>query len=110
MFYNKFNFLAIKPLFQNVTVFLSYESTNYECASGTFKCQKDEFCINVKYVCDGFFDCFDRTDEIGCSSLETINSTNRFQCSDKSFFIGLQLVCDFIPDCPDKSDEKDCCK
>lgn len=41
----------------------------YTCSTGAIKCVIDEFCINVKHVCDGFNDCFDKSDEENCTEL-----------------------------------------
>lgn len=66
---------------------------------------QDLFCINIKYLCDGFYDCYDKSDEMNCPENSTLN---RFLCNDHSQLIGTQLVCDFIKDCKDGSDEIDC--
>lgn len=78
----------------------TYNITSY------FKCSKDNFFINWKYVCDGHVDCFDGSDEGNCSSFHE----NVFSCSDGREKISLKLVCDFIFDCQDASDEKHCGK
>lgn len=73
---------------------------------GKFECIFDKFFINVKHVCDGYFDCFDKSDEKNCTNFKE----SSFLCHDKKQYIGIQLVCDFVQDCHDNSDELNCCK
>lgn len=102
--------LKIKFIAQSVTLKNSImkltqpKNDNSLKTDGEFKCLKDGFFINLKYVCDGFFDCFDKSDEKNCSK----SNDSYFLCHDKSKLIGIQLVCDFVYDCPDDSDELHC--
>lgn len=36
------------------------------CAEGQFHCRNSNECLSVTKVCDGSFDCLDRSDEAGC--------------------------------------------
>lgn len=67
----------------------------------TFECKHDKFCIGIKFVCDGVFDCFDKSDEEDCPISYV------FKCENKNS-ISINQVCDFEDDCGDSSDEKDC--
>ena len=64
-----------------------------------FRCRSGQ-CINLEYVCDGFFHCVDHTDENHCSDKCRFG----FSCSDSSCVL-LSVKDDLIPDCNDKSDE-----
>ena len=58
-------------LSRNSTVLCVYEtgaSQLISCPLGTFECS-DKVCISDIYVCDGFHDCSNGTDETGCSYL-----------------------------------------
>lgn len=96
--------------FQLFPVFESLTDKKIKHNNGMFKCIINKHFINIKYTCDGFYDCFDHSDEENCSMSDRENKTDKFQCFDKSMSVGLQLVCDFITDCPDGSDEINCGK
>ncbi|CAL8248740.1 unnamed protein product [Lota lota] len=66
----------------------------FPCASGT--------CIAKALHCDGWNDCGDRSDEIGCKC-----DTDQFAC-DNGMCKPNYWVCDRVNDCGDNSDEKHC--
>ena len=49
-----------------ISVYGPYVSAS-TCRPGYFTCMSSEGCIPMKRVCDGHFDCVDRTDEAGCT-------------------------------------------
>ncbi|CAD5126200.1 DgyrCDS14371 [Dimorphilus gyrociliatus] len=68
----------------------------------SFKCEIDEFFINVKYKCDGQNDCFDGSDESNCPVIHYYN------CDNDTKRITVGQICDNIRDCKDNFDEKNC--
>lgn len=77
------------------------------CPNNTFQCHKNHRCIQKKYVCDGYNDCGDASDErlapAGPCVVKTCNST-QFKC-DVNNCIDKSWVCDGHNDCEDASDE-----
>lgn len=69
-----------------------------------FQCKKDKYCIHKKHTCDGYYDCFDKSDEFNCS----IKFIDRFFCLNTKEEIAIHLVCDYVNDCSDRSDELFC--
>lgn len=69
-----------------------------------FKCDANR-CISKKYVCDGYLDCKDQSDEINCP-----------QCDNKGVYCGgdkcisSRQICDGNLDCPYGQDERNCRK
>ncbi|CAJ0573858.1 unnamed protein product, partial [Mesorhabditis spiculigera] len=61
-------------------------------------------CIPKSYICDGFPDCRDATDERGCSNRDC--STWEFRC-DSGQCIPRNWTCNGISDCADRTDEAD---
>lgn len=74
------------------------------CKANFFQCKNDHFCVSMRYVCDGIFDCYDKTDEENCQN----DMVDKFLCDDDTRSIHYTLVCDGIPDCQDKTDEIPC--
>ncbi|XP_022109477.1 uncharacterized protein LOC110989414 [Acanthaster planci] len=72
------------------------EDTGHACASGE--------CISRSHVCDGYIDCPDYSDEIGCS----ICSGDEFLCLSESRCVHETSLCDTVSDCADGSDEEVC--
>lgn len=72
------------------------------CPYGTFLCVFDQFCVSIINVCNGKYECFDKTDELSCN-----NTQNVFICQNGDR-INVLNVCDTIFDCTDKSDETFC--
>ena len=42
------------------------------CSKDEFSCNKGTKCISKNLVCDGSFDCFDKTDEANCTTSEFV--------------------------------------
>lgn len=66
--------------------------------SETFACEDASADIEARWVCDGEYDCVDRSDERDCDF---------FECSDGSK-ISADYACDGDEDCGDGSDEEGC--
>ncbi|CAD5126552.1 DgyrCDS14650 [Dimorphilus gyrociliatus] len=73
-----------------------------KCPNWLFTCQSSKYCINYLNVCDGSYECWDKSDENNCQKA---NFT--FKCNDKTE-LQLNFVCNYIKDCPDGSDEWYC--
>ena len=77
----------------------------YACAA--------QICILTSYVCDGVFDCPDRSDELDCDHVWN-TSTTSMECVDLYYHCRLgrciprDFQCDKKADCDDASDELDC--
>ncbi|KAL5007269.1 hypothetical protein ScPMuIL_016075 [Solemya velum] len=75
------------------------------CEDGMFACDMGT-CIDRNYLCDGFCDCIDQSDEENCT-MEFTCAPDEFRCLD-GHCISKSCVCDGEPDCADHSDEDDC--
>ncbi len=71
------------------------------CESQEFTCQDGSGTIPAEWICDGYDDCTDGSDEIGCGSQV-------FECESGSETIPGYWVCDGGEDCWDGSDERNC--
>lgn len=85
------NVKALQDLEACVAALTCEERTNEE---PTFVCD-DGTVIRMSFRCDGFYDCYDLTDETAC---------NVFPCADGAE-VESAKVCDGAPDCADASDE-----
>ena len=97
-------------------------STPQPCAHNDFRCANNERCISRSFVCDGFDNCGDYSDEWACSTASP--TTPASKCPPSITFRGrvfgvvscatirkciLSLqVCDGRNDCGDFSDESTC--
>ncbi|KAK6049942.1 Low-density lipoprotein receptor domain class A, partial [Cooperia oncophora] len=90
------------------------------CGPGEFQCSKDSpvpafkaahhSCIPSRWVCDGEFDCEDRSDERNCPDVKC--NENQFTCSefDGQFKLCIpkSWQCDGQKDCASGADEENC--
>ncbi|UYV67717.1 HSPG2 [Cordylochernes scorpioides] len=76
----------------------------WACRTDEATCKNGE-CILKAYVCDGDYDCTDRSDESSCSSQ--LCEPNEFQCDNQKCVLKVWR-CDGENDCGDHSDEKSC--
>lgn len=83
---------------QNVMI----ASANPKCEG--FKCDNNR-CIPQDYVCDGYLDCMDHSDEKNC----TMCDTDEIYCGNGKC-VTFDHVCNGIMDCPYGQDEKNCSK
>ena len=69
----------------------------------SFRCDRNTNCISLERVCNGHYDCEDKTDEIQCSP-PPCNTTTHFHCADGSC-INKDQLCDGVDDCASAEDE-----
>ncbi|KAH3769494.1 hypothetical protein DPMN_170762, partial [Dreissena polymorpha] len=83
--------------------FYSVNDTIANCSNGFFSCDNGR-CLDIIRLCDGVLDCYDRSDEHGCSCTGDLVSCSRLydQC------IPASQVCNGFASCKDGSDEKGC--
>ncbi|XP_074605062.1 low-density lipoprotein receptor-related protein 2-like isoform X2 [Brevipalpus obovatus] len=74
------------------------------CKNNEVRCADGEKCIFHEWICDGHFDCNDRSDESNCTE---VCGEGSFRCKDSKCIPG-HWRCDGNNDCPDRSDELDC--
>ncbi|KAK4295458.1 hypothetical protein Pmani_031978 [Petrolisthes manimaculis] len=70
-----------------------------------FNCSNGVYCVSVLWLCDGDFDCLDRSDEANCT--KNMCKATDHRCGDGHCIYG-NWVCDGEPDCSDESDERSC--
>lgn len=75
------------------------------CLADEKSCRNGE-CVKLAYVCDGEYDCRDRSDEEGCPPPKPCEP-NEFQCDNRRC-VQKMWLCDGDDDCGDGSDERDC--
>ncbi|XP_070575721.1 uncharacterized protein [Ptychodera flava] len=82
-----------------------------DCLEGDFRCMNSG-CIKSYLRCDGYDNCRDRSDEMGCTYGNCSNG--KMKCmsgSDMGVCIDLEYRCDRVVDCYDGEDENQCvCK
>ncbi|XP_056018072.1 atrial natriuretic peptide-converting enzyme-like isoform X2 [Ostrea edulis] len=77
-----------------------------ECQPNQISCDTDR-CIDVSFLCDGYSDCEDTTDEAQCASC----STAEYKCNPASnLCIQKSQVCNGISDCYEELEEAECIK
>ena len=93
-----------------VFIIFNSDGMHYTCSSG--------MCIVTAYICDGYADCYDKSDELACNV--SLTSQNETESMNTSHCVGLYYMCpsgECIPidrrcdhryDCQDGSDEV-CC-
>uniref|UniRef100_A0A1A8HQN9 Low-density lipoprotein receptor class A domain-containing protein 3 n=3 Tax=Nothobranchius TaxID=28779 RepID=A0A1A8HQN9_NOTKU len=74
---------------------------------GNFMCG-DGKCIPGSWQCDGFHNCFDKSDERGCPKVKSKCAPTFFACSNGIHCIIGRFRCNGFSDCPDGSDEENC--
>ena len=111
----KYNLLLRKPMiYRNVC----NTNSHYACDQGT--------CILHTYICDGIYDCYDKSDEKNCTAILQRNECSysmgrcepdlsTYSVSDELFYkcasgehVPLALRCDHHAHCEDNSDEDHC--
>jgi len=76
---------------------------------GYFMCNASRECVQLHVVCDGFPDCGDSSDEIGCNTtMITCVPETEYQCPGEYKCIPRHWICDGDEDCQDGSDESNC--
>jgi very low-density lipoprotein receptor len=83
-----------------------------------FECRSNKKCIPLKWQCDGFGDCADKSDEANCSQNNQITTTfkpkvqvdceDEFRCNSGEC-IPFSKVCNKKKHCKDGSDEGGLC-
>ncbi len=76
----------------------------FECIWDTFKCP-DSYCIKLRYLCDGYWDCPYGLDEKSC---DVTKHPGFYRCLNTSIVIQPKSVCDNVTDCPSEDDEVNC--
>ncbi len=77
---------------------------NFTCPGDTFKCP-NQYCVKLRYLCDGHWDCSQGYDEDTCL---TSNIPGYFKCKNSNISISLLNICDRAIDCPNLDDELFC--
>lgn len=59
-------------------------------------------------ICDGYVDCENREDEIGCGKLDNCHPPFIIKCPNENKCYSPSQICDDFPDCEKGTDEKYC--
>lgn len=99
-----------------VALYFYISFVDKKCGEGEFKCDDSSRCIDIKWKCDGDFDCGDHSDETsnctytGFDDPETCRPDTEFKCVTSGECIHKSWKCDGDADCIDSSDERECCE
>ncbi|CAH2102533.1 unnamed protein product [Euphydryas editha] len=77
--------------------------TQVSCSSQDWRC-RNGFCVPSEARCDGFIQCYDRSDEMHCEC----DLTKQFRCGHSISCFPKKNLCDGIIDCWDGYDELNC--
>ena len=86
----------------NLSILLD-DCESFLCPNDTFKCPS-LYCIKLRYVCDGLWDCPSGHDETSCKS----SSPGLYKCKDTQIHVALENICDNFTDCPFSDDQMLC--
>ncbi|KAK7831168.1 hypothetical protein U0070_020388 [Myodes glareolus] len=75
-----------------------------ECKEDQFRCKNKAYCIPIRWLCDGIYDCVDGSDEENCGRGGSICRADEFLCNNSLCKLHF-WVCDGEDDCGDNSDE-----
>ncbi|XP_078659911.1 inactive serine protease PAMR1-like [Branchiostoma floridae x Branchiostoma belcheri] len=91
-------------------VFLLIFRAALACDPGEFACTDGSDCVTTSWLCDGWQDCDDSSDEVqaNCDAHPYNCDANQFECPNSGRCIPLIWRCDGDDDCWDNSDEQDC--
>nr|XP_022319359.1 atrial natriuretic peptide-converting enzyme-like isoform X1 [Crassostrea virginica] len=99
------------PDVNDTTVCIGYQEAHEppdvkDCKSNQISCDSDR-CIDVSFLCDGYHDCEDHTDEANCAAC----SMGEYSCNPASrLCIRKSEVCNGVPDCYEEVEEAECIK
>lgn len=99
---------------------IAHVDPKLKCGDEDFACVSGLECLSKHVQCDGFFDCFDRSDELNCSEIRRRPNVGAFNeseecvhpnrlCKPNGKCVLAKQLCDRIRDCPDGSDEGGLC-
>ncbi|XP_045445482.1 uncharacterized protein LOC123653533 [Melitaea cinxia] len=77
--------------------------TQVSCSSHDWRC-RNGFCVPSEARCDGFIQCYDRSDEMHCEC----DLTKQFRCGNSISCFPKKNLCDGVIDCWDGYDELNC--
>ncbi|XP_028394866.1 deleted in malignant brain tumors 1 protein-like [Dendronephthya gigantea] len=75
------------------------------CQHGEFRCNNGYGCVPSSWLCDGYNDCSDGSDEWSWNCISVICQHGEFRCNNSYRCISSSWLCDGDDDCSDGSDE-----